>query len=35
MENRLVTADKLSEDSFEATIRPRTIDEYIGQKYIK
>lgn len=35
MENRLVTADKLSEDSFEATIRPRTIDEYIGQKDIK
>ena len=35
MNDRLVTADKLKEDNFEATIRPQTIDEYIGQKDIK
>ena len=35
MDNRLVTGDKLKEDNFESTIRPRTIDEYIGQKDIK
>ena len=35
MENRLVTGDKLKEDGFESSIRPKTIDEYIGQKDIK
>ena len=35
MNDRLVTADKLKEDNFEATIRPQTIDEYISQKDIK
>ena len=35
MDNRLVTGDKLKEDSFETNIRPQTIDEYIGQKDIK
>lgn len=35
MENRLVTGDKLKEDGFEASIRPKTIDEYVGQKDIK
>ena len=35
MENRLVTGDKLKEDGFEVSIRPKTIDEYIGQKDIK
>ena len=35
MENRLISADKLKEDSFETTIRPQTISEYIGQKDIK
>lgn len=35
MENRIITSDKLKEDSFESTIRPQTIDEYIGQKDIK
>ena len=35
MDNRLVTGDKLKEDGFESSIRPQTIDEYIGQKDIK
>ena len=35
MEDRLITSDKLKEDSFESTIRPQTINEYIGQKDIK
>ena len=35
MNDRLVTEEKLKEDSFESTIRPKTIDEYIGQKDIK
>ena len=35
MDNRLVTGDKLNEDGFESSIRPQTIDEYIGQKDIK
>ena len=35
MENRLITADKLKEDGFETSIRPQTINEYIGQKDIK
>ena len=33
MDNRLVTGDKLKEDGFESSIRPQTIDEYIGQRY--
>ena len=35
MDNRLVTGDKLKEDGFESSIRPQTIDEYIGQNDIK
>ena len=31
MDNRLITSDKLKEDSFETTIRPQSIDEYIGR----
>lgn len=31
MHNRLVTADSLEEDIFDNTIRPQTLDEYIGQ----
>ena len=33
MDNRLVTGDKLKGRwVFESSIRPQTIDEYIGQK---
>ena len=35
MNDRIITSEKLKEDSFESTIRPQTIDEYIGQKDIK
>ena len=31
LHNRLVTADSLEEDIFDNTIRPQTLDEYIGQ----
>ena len=31
MDNRLVTADNLEEDNFDNTIRPQTLEEYIGQ----
>lgn len=35
MADRLVSSQKLSEDNFEITLRPRTIEEYIGQEDIK
>ena len=35
MDDRLITSNKLKEDSFESTIRPQTLAEYIGQKDIK
>ena len=31
MNNRLVTADIIDEDNFDNTIRPQTLEEYIGQ----
>lgn len=31
MDSRLVTANSLEEDSFDNTIRPQTLEEYIGQ----
>ena len=31
MDNRLLTPDSLAEDSFDNTIRPQTLQEYIGQ----
>ena len=31
MDNRLLTPDSLKEDSFDNTIRPQTLQEYIGQ----
>ena len=31
MDNRLITPDSLEEDSFDNTIRPQTLEEYIGQ----
>ncbi|MBS7020426.1 MAG: Holliday junction branch migration DNA helicase RuvB [Firmicutes bacterium] len=34
-EERIITSDKLEEDSFEKTIRPDNIDEYIGQSEVK
>lgn len=35
MDERLTTADKLKEDSFEKNIRPESIDDYIGQSEVK
>lgn len=35
MDDRIITQEKLSEDGFESTIRPQTLDEYVGQKDIK
>lgn len=35
MDERIITNHELVEDRFEATIRPDSIDEYIGQKEIK
>ena len=35
MDNRIITSNKLSEDSLEQNLRPQTLDEYIGQKDIK
>ncbi len=35
MEERIVTNHELSEDTFEGTIRPDSLDEYIGQSEVK
>ena len=35
MDERIITDDKLKEDSFEASIRPDTLDEYVGQSELK
>ncbi len=35
MEERIVTNNELQEDTFERTIRPDSLDEYIGQKDVK
>ena len=35
MEERITSADKMSEDSFEKNIRPESINEYIGQTEVK
>ncbi len=35
MDERIITNHQLEEDQFEATIRPDSIDEYIGQKEVK
>jgi len=35
MDERIVTNHELSEDTFEGTIRPDSIDEYIGQTEVK
>ncbi len=35
MDERVITSKELKEDSFEGTIRPDSIDEYIGQSEVK
>lgn len=35
MDNRIVTNEMLQEDSFDASIRPDSLDEYIGQTEVK
>lgn len=35
MDERIITNHELQEDNFEETIRPDSIDEYIGQKEVK
>ncbi len=35
MENRLITGEKLSDDNFEKSIRPISINEYVGQSEVK
>ena len=35
MDERIVTNHELKEDTFEGTIRPDSIDEYIGQSEVK
>lgn len=35
MEERIITREELPSDSFESTIRPQAIDEYIGQNEVK
>lgn len=35
MEERILNGEKLSDDSFEKSIRPVTIDEYVGQSEVK
>ena len=35
MDERLTSADKLKEDNFEKSIRPESIDDYIGQSEVK
>ena len=35
MDDRIVSNDKLGEDSAESTLRPLTLDEYIGQSELK
>ena len=35
MDNRIITNESLDEDNMEATIRPQSLDEYIGQSEVK
>ena len=35
MDDRIVTGEELKEDSFEKTIRPKTLSEYVGQTEMK
>ena len=35
MEERVITTEELPSDSFEETLRPQVLDEYIGQNEVK
>ena len=35
MDERIITNHKLEEDTFEKSIRPDSLDEYIGQTTVK
>ena len=35
MDDRIITSEEVKEDSFEASIRPDTLDEYVGQSELK
>ena len=35
MDERILSSEKLSDDSFEKSIRPESIDEYVGQSEVK
>ena len=35
MDERIITSNKLKEDNIEESLRPSTLDEYVGQKDIK
>ena len=35
MDERIMTGEELSSDSFESVIRPNTLDEYVGQEELK
>lgn len=35
MSDRLISSEKMSDDSFEKSIRPESIDEYVGQTEVK
>ena len=35
MNDRIISGEKMSDDSFEKTIRPESIDEYVGQTEVK
>ncbi len=35
MNDRIISGEKMSDDNFEKTIRPESIDEYVGQTEVK
>lgn len=35
MDDRIISSEKMSDDNFEKSIRPETIDEYVGQSEVK
>ena len=35
MDDRIITNEEIKEDSFEASIRPDTLEEYVGQEEAK
>ena len=34
MDSRIITNEVLQEDSFDASIRPESLEEYIGQEHV-